>query len=133
MFAPAILVTPLGVFSIVCTAALAPYFLNERLGIIGILGCVLVVVGCIIVTMCGPKDRGISTMADLELQLQHPGFLIYAALCVVISVVFMVLVPRFGYRYVMLYIVICSSFGSLSVMFSKGIGLAIKQTIKGES
>lgn len=133
MFAPAILVTPLGVFSIVCTASLAPYFLKERLGIMGILGCILVVVGCVIVTMCGPKDREIDTMEDLELQLQNAGFLIYAGICMVVSLVFMLLVPHFGYKYVILYIGICSSFGSLSVMFAKGLGVALKQTFGGEN
>lgn len=133
IFAPAILVTPLGVFSIVCTAALAPYFLKERLGILGILGCVLVVVGCIIVTICGPKEKQIVTMEELESQLQHVGFLIYAGICMVVSVIFMLLVPRFGYKYVILYIGICSSFGSLSVMFAKGLGVALKQTFAGKN
>lgn len=131
IFAPAILVTPLGVFSIVCTAALSPYFLKERLGKLGILGCILVLVGCVIVTLCGPKDREIASMEELQSQLLHLGFLIYASIVVVVSVVFMLLVPRYGHRYVLLYITICSSFGSLSVMFCKGIGLALKQTIMG--
>ncbi|XP_076048154.1 uncharacterized protein LOC143029300 [Oratosquilla oratoria] len=128
IFAPAILVTPLGVFSIVCTAALSPYFLKERLALLGKLGCILVLVGCAIVTLCGPKDREISSMDELQAQLLHPGFLIYASLVVTVSCVLMALVPRYGHRYVMLYITICSSFGSLSVMFCKGVGLALKQT-----
>ncbi|XP_063613770.1 uncharacterized protein LOC134786999 [Penaeus indicus] len=133
IFAPAILVTPLGVFSIVCTAALSPYFLKERLAMLGKLGCVLVLVGCVIVTLCGPKDREIASMEELQSQLLHPGFLIYASLVVVISAVFMALVPRYGHRYVLLYITICSSFGSLSVMFCKGVGLALKQTFSGSN
>ncbi|XP_071527496.1 uncharacterized protein [Panulirus ornatus] len=131
IFAPAILVTPLGVFSIVCTAALSPYFLKEHLGMLGKLGCALVLVGCVIVTLCGPKDREIASMEELQSQLLHPGFLVYASLVVFISALFMALVPRYGHRYVLLYITICSSFGSLSVMFCKGIGLALKQTIGG--
>ncbi|XP_045604191.1 uncharacterized protein [Procambarus clarkii] len=131
IFAPAILVTPLGVFSIVWTATLSPYFLKERLGMLGKLGCVLVLVGCVIVTLCGPKDREIASMEELQSQLLHPGFLVYAGLVVIVSVLFMALVPRYGHRYVLLYITICSCFGSLSVMFCKGVGLAIKQTIGG--
>lgn len=131
IFAPAILVTPLGVFSIVCTATLSPYFLKERLGRLGKLGCVLVLVGCVVVTLCGPKDREIASMEELQSQLLHPGFLVYAGLVVLVSAFFMALVPRYGHRYVLLYITICSSFGSLSVMFCKGVGLALKQTIGG--
>ncbi|MPC29769.1 Magnesium transporter NIPA2 [Portunus trituberculatus] len=131
IFAPAILVTPLGVFSIVCTAALSPYFLKERLGKLGKLGCVLVLVGCVVVTLCGPKDREIASMEELQSQLLHPGFLVYAGLVVLVSAFFMALVPRYGHRYVLLYITICSSFGSLSVMFCKGVGLALKQTVGG--
>ena len=131
IYAPAILVTPLGVFSIVCTAALSPYFLKERLKVLGRIGCVLVLVGCAIVTLCGPKDREVSTMDELQEQLLNPGFLIYASLVIIVSIVLMLLVPRYGHKYVMLYITICSSFGSLSVMFCKGVGLALKQTIAG--
>ncbi|XP_042214785.1 magnesium transporter NIPA2-like [Homarus americanus] len=131
IFAPAILVTPLGVFSIVWTATLSPYFLKERLGMLGKLGCVLVLVGCVVVTLCGPKDREIASMDELQSQLLHPGFLVYAGLVVFVSGLFMALVPRYGHRYVMFYITICSCFGSLSVMFCKGVGLALKQTIGG--
>ncbi|MCL4144379.1 UNVERIFIED_CONTAM: hypothetical protein GTU68_020578 [Idotea baltica] len=133
IFAPAILVTPLGVFSIVCTATLSPYFLKERLNTVGKLGCLLVLVGCVIVTLCGPKDREVRTMEELEAQLMHPGFLIYASIVVGVSLFLMALVPRYGHRYVLLYITICSSFGSLSVMFCKGVGLAIKETIGGHN
>lgn len=131
IFAPAILVTPLGVFSIVCTAALSPYFLKEHLRAVGKLGCVLVLVGCVMVTLCGPKDREVSTMDELQDQLLHPGFLAYGSAVVSVSVFLMALVPRYGHKYVLLYITICSSFGSLSVMFCKGVGLALKQTIGG--
>ncbi|RXG57887.1 Magnesium transporter NIPA2 [Armadillidium vulgare] len=133
IFAPAILVTPLGVFSIVCTATLSPYFLKERLNSVGKLGCVLVLVGCIIVTLCGPKDREVSTLEELKEQLLNPGFLIYAGIVVGVSIILMALVPKFGHKYVMFYISICSSFGSLSVMFCKGVGLAIKQSINGQN
>ena len=131
IFAPAILVTPLGVFSIVCTAVLSPYFLKETLNAIGKLGCVLVLVGCVMVTLCGPKDREVATMEELQSQLLHPGFIIYSAIVVGTSGILMAMVSRYGHRYVMLYITICSSFGSLSVMFCKGVGLALKQTFMG--
>lgn len=41
--------------------------------------------------------------------------------------------PRYGHSNVVVYIVICSAIGSLSVMGCKGLGLALKQTISGKS
>ena len=40
-YAPAILVTPLGAISIIVSAIFADYFLQERLHICGLLGCVV--------------------------------------------------------------------------------------------
>ena len=41
--------------------------------------------------------------------------------------------PKLGQKNVLIYIIICSVVGSLSVMGCKGIGLAIVQTFQGLS
>lgn len=38
---------------------------------------------------------------------------------------------NYGRQYVVIYILICSSIGSLTVMSCKGLGLAVKETISG--
>lgn len=40
--------------------------------------------------------------------------------------------PHYGHKNVAVYIILCSSIGSLTVMSCKGLGLAIKETLTGE-
>lgn len=61
-----------------------------------------------------------------------PGFLTYTILVVIISLILMYYFgPRYGNTNMIIYIVICSIIGSLSVMACKGIGVAILETASG--
>lgn len=47
--------------------------------------------------------------------------------------VMMFLAPKYGNRTVLVYVTICSTLGSFTVMGCKGIGVAIQQTIHGDN
>ncbi|XP_018023746.1 probable magnesium transporter NIPA1 [Hyalella azteca] len=131
IFAPAILVTPLGVMALVTTTVLSPVILKEKTGTVGLLGCLLVLVGCVIITLCGPKDQEVASVQEFEDHLTSPGFLAYAGSIVLITSFLIYISPKYGSKYLLLYVFIVGSYGSLSVMFCKGIGIAIKTTILG--
>lgn len=40
--------------------------------------------------------------------------------------------PVYGHRHVVVYVLLCSSVGSVTVLGCKGLGLAIKEAIHGE-
>lgn len=62
------------------------------------------------------------------------AFISYVAIVIIVSTFFaLYLAPQYGHTHVVIYIVICSAVGSLSVMGCKGLGLALKQTITGQS
>lgn len=72
-FAPAVLVTPLGALSVLTATVLGAYFLKERLGLLGKLGCVLCVIGSVLIVANAPAERDIQTVDEiLELAVQ-PG------------------------------------------------------------
>lgn len=50
-FSPAILVAPLGALSVVIAAFLSSWFLKERLSFSGKVGCMICVLGAVIVAM----------------------------------------------------------------------------------
>ena len=53
---------------------------------------------------------------------------------VVIAAVFIIfLAPRYGQKNVVIYVVICSTLGSLTVMGCKGVGVALKSTFHGRN
>jgi hypothetical protein len=58
MFAPASLVTPLGALSVIVAAILSSKFLNEKLNLLGKLGCFLCIIGSTIIVIHSPKETG---------------------------------------------------------------------------
>nr|CAD7425295.1 unnamed protein product [Timema monikensis] len=133
-FAPASLVTPLGALSVLVAAVLASKFLNEKLNLLGKMGCFLCVLGSTIIVIHSPKDEEIESLDILLQKLQDPGFESYIVLVLIISVVIAFYVgPKYGHKNVAVYIILCSLVGSLTVMSCKGLGLALKDTISGQS
>ncbi|KMQ84631.1 magnesium transporter nipa2-like protein, partial [Lasius niger] len=110
-FAPASLVTPLGALSVLVSAVLASKYLNEKLNLLGKMGCLLCVLGSTIIVLHSPKEENVSSLSDLIIKLKQPAY---------------------GKQNILVYICLCSSVGSLTVMSCKGLGLALKETISGK-
>ncbi|KAL2520087.1 putative magnesium transporter NIPA6 [Forsythia ovata] len=134
IYAPAVLVAPLGALSIIVSAVLAHFLLKEKLRKLGILGCVLCVVGSTIIVLHAPGEHGIGSVEEIwELAIQ-PAFLLYTASVVaVVLVLVLYCEPHYGQTNIMVYIGVCSIIGSLTVMSIKAIGIAIKLTLEGSS
>ncbi|KAG0455262.1 hypothetical protein HPP92_024554 [Vanilla planifolia] len=131
-FAPAILVTPLGALSIIVSAILAHFILNEKLHIYGVLGCILCVVGSTSIVLHAPKEREIESVKQVWDLAFEPGFIVYS--CVVVLLVLVLIfkfVAHYGQTHMLIYIGICSLMGSLTVMCIKALGIAIRLTFSG--
>jgi hypothetical protein len=72
-FAPAVLVTPLGALSVLTGTVLGAYFLEERLGVLGKLGCALSLLGSVLIVMNAPPDKEIETVDEILLYATQPG------------------------------------------------------------
>ncbi|XP_058093377.1 probable magnesium transporter NIPA2 isoform X3 [Magnolia sinica] len=131
-FAPAILVTPLGALSIIVSAVLAHFMLNERLHIFGVLGCILCVVGSTNIVLHAPKERDIESVKQVWHLATEPGFIIYSCVVLVsVLVLIFYFVPQYGKSHMLVYIGICSLMGSVTVMSVKALGIALKLTFSG--
>ncbi|ORX56390.1 DUF803-domain-containing protein [Hesseltinella vesiculosa] len=134
-FAPALLVTPLGAISVVVSAVLSSIFLKEGLTFQGKIGCIQCVLGAIIIVLHAPEegaaDNSIDTFRTLMLS---GGFMTYSVFAVAISL-FLVYYcgPRWGNKNMLVYITICSLIGSLSVVFTQGIGGTIVHSLAVEN
>ncbi|PWN30230.1 DUF803-domain-containing protein, partial [Jaminaea rosea] len=134
MFAPPILVTPLGALSVLIGSILASFILKEELGRLGRVGCTLCLVGTVIIVVNAPEDKEVQTVDEiLNYALQTP-FLTYCFLSFVF-VVWMIwrMVPRYGKKTPLVYLSICSLSGSITVMAVKGFGVALKLTVDGNN
>nr|CAB3464740.1 unnamed protein product [Digitaria exilis] len=64
-FAPAVLVTPLGALSIIVSAVLAHFILNERLHALGVLGCVMCIAGSVVIVIHAPQEQEITSIREI--------------------------------------------------------------------
>ncbi|CAZ79693.1 unnamed protein product [Tuber melanosporum] len=133
-FAPAILVTPLGALSVLVGAVLGTYFLREELGVLGKLGCAICLIGSVIIVLHAPPDEDIQTIDEILYYAIQPGFLAYVAIVSAFSSIMIYKVsPKYGKKNPLIYISICGSVGSLTVMSSKAFGIAVKLTFAGNN
>lgn len=133
-FAPAILVTPLGALSVLIGSILGAYFLKEALGILGKMGCAMCLIGSLIIVLHAPPDTDVETVDEILQYAIHPAFLLYCLMVLVFSLVMIYKVaPVYGKKNPIVYISICSSVGSVSVMAIKAFGIALKLSMAGNN
>ncbi|CAH2315653.1 magnesium transporter NIPA2 [Pelobates cultripes] len=133
IFAPATLVTPLGGLSVLVSAVLSSYFLNERLTSPGKIGCAMSILGSTVMVLHAPQEEEVSTLSDMEDKLKQPGFVAFASCMVLFSLLLATLAaPRWGHSNMIVFVLICSLVGSLSVACVKGLGIAIKGLFTGD-
>ncbi|KAK9356303.1 magnesium transporter NIPA-domain-containing protein [Lipomyces doorenjongii] len=133
-FAPPILVTPLGALSVLIGAVLAALFLKEELGILGKMGCAICLIGSVIIVLHAPPDKEIQTVDEILMYAIQPGFMLYCIAVVIFAGVMIYKVaPKYGTRSPLIYISICATVGSISVMSIKGFGIAVKLTLGGNN
>ncbi|KAL1347033.1 hypothetical protein HN51_020553 [Arachis hypogaea] len=132
IYAPAVLVTPLGALSIIVSAVLAHFMLKEKLQRMGMLGCLMCIVGSTVIVLHAPQEKSLTSVQEIWLLAVQPAFLLYTASAMAVTL-FLILycVPRYGQTNILVYIGICSVIGSLTVMSVKAIGIAIKLTLEG--
>ncbi|KAH7128402.1 magnesium transporter NIPA-domain-containing protein [Dendryphion nanum] len=133
-FAPAILVTPLGALSVLIGAVLGSYYLDEQLGVLGKIGCAICLIGSVIIVLHAPPDKEVSSVDEILNFALQPGFLFYCAFVAVFSV-FMIykISPKYGRKNPLIYLSICSTTGSVSIMAIKAFGTALKMTFAGDN
>nr|XP_014343906.1 PREDICTED: magnesium transporter NIPA1 [Latimeria chalumnae] len=108
-----------------CKSVLASYLLQEKLNLLGKLGCLLSCAGSIVFIIHAPKSENVTSRVELEEKLTDPVFLGY--LCMILLLLVLLLfwiAPAYGTTNILVYISICSLLGSFTVPSSKGIGLA---------
>ncbi|KAG5390290.1 hypothetical protein IGI04_031831 [Brassica rapa subsp. trilocularis] len=132
VYAPAVLVTPLGALSIIISAVLAHFLLNEKLKKMGVWGCVCCIVGSVMIVIHAPQEQTPNSVQAIWKLAMQPAFLIYvaASMSIVLALI-LYCEPLCGQTNVLVYIGICSLMGSLTVMSIKAVGIAVKLTLEG--
>ncbi len=147
--------TPLGALSVLIGAVLGSYFLNEELGILGKLGSAICLIGAVIIVLHAPPDEEIETIDQILHYAIQPGtypkrkslgrgkdgmltfelgFLLYSiGVCVFATIMIYKVAPKYGKKNPLIYLSICSTVGSVSVMAVKAFGIALKLSFAGNN
>ncbi|KAE8671057.1 putative magnesium transporter NIPA3 [Hibiscus syriacus] len=139
VYAPAVLVTPLGALSIIVSACLAHFMLKERIQKMGIVGCVTCIAGSVVIVIHAPQEHTPSSVREIWTLATQPcmifPFIFFIQNSSLLHSVVLALVlhfePRYGQTNILVYLGICSLMGSLTVVSIKAIGIAIKLTLDG--
>jgi len=119
---------------ITCSAVLGAYFLEEELGTLGKLGCAICLIGSVIIVLHAPADKEIERIDEILHFAIQPGFLFYITLVIAFSLVMIYKIsPKYGKKNPLVYISICSTIGSLTVLSCKAFGIAVKITFAGQN
>ncbi|KAL8144050.1 hypothetical protein V2J09_017082 [Rumex salicifolius] len=129
VYAPAVLVTPLGAMSIIISAILAHFLLKERLSLLGVMGCVCCIVGYVVIVLHAPQEESPSSVLEVWALTTELVYLV-ASISIVATLI-LHFQPLFKHSNVLVYLGICSFIGSLTVVSIKVIGVAIKLTPEG--
>ena len=90
--------------------------------------------GSTVVVLHAPKEEQVDNTEDLWLKMQDSTFIMFTLFVIIESLVIIFYVgPLYGKKNVIVYIVLCSSIGSITVMSCKGLGLALKEAMNGQS
>lgn len=94
------------------------------------IGCGLCVIGSIVLIVHSPKTENVKTFSEISVRLCDTFFVsyVFSVMCLFI-IVKTLLVPKYGKINITVYLIICSTIGSLSVVFCKAIALGIKDGI----
>jgi hypothetical protein len=133
-YAPAIVVTPLGASTIIISSVLANFFLGETMHQCGVFACGLAVLGSVILISHAPAEGLIESVEEIWALATQPSFLCYCAF--VVGVVLLLMyryAPRYGRSHLLVYVLICSLIGSLTVVSWKALGIAVKLTLRGSN
>ena len=70
----------------------------------------------------------------LQYLLSFSGFIIYTVVAIGIALILIIkIAPKYGHENILIYITICSTIGSLTVMSCKGLGIVLKRTLSGSN
>ena len=90
------------------------------------------IIGATILALNAPEQPSVSTINEFKHLFVSVGFLVWAGILIASSVVLVFYAaPRWGKTHMLVYIMICSLIGGISVSCTQGLGASILTSIRG--
>ncbi|KAI9661983.1 MAG: hypothetical protein M1831_002898 [Alyxoria varia] len=120
-FAPASIVSPLGVVALISNCLIAPIMLHERFRLRDLVGVVIAVGGAVTVVVSATGSNPKLGPEEMWRLIQAWEFLVYLGVTLLTIVVFMVLSNRYGGKTIAIDLGLVGLFGGYTALSTKGV------------
>lgn len=128
-FAPASIVSPLGVVALVSNCIIAPLFFGEIFRKRDFWGVVIAVAGAVVVVLSANQEETKLEPHDVWDAISTMAFEIYMAVSISLIVVLMWLSPKYGNRTILIDLGLVGLFGAYTALSTKGVSSMLSSTL----
>lgn len=128
-FAPASIVSPLGVVALISNCLIAPLLLHEEFRIRDALGVVIAIAGCVTVVLSASGSNPKLSPDDIWDLITQWEFETYLGVTCVLIIILMVASNKFGDRTVLIDLGLVGLFGGYTALSTKGVASLLSNTI----
>lgn len=120
-FAPASIVSPLGVVGLISNCLIAPFMLKERFRQRDFWGVLVAVAGAVTVVLSAKTSEKKLSPEHLWEEIKTWTFLVYVVVTVVCIVALVIASPRYGHRTILINLGLVGLFGGYTALSTKGV------------
>ncbi|KAJ0302020.1 hypothetical protein COL5a_007942 [Colletotrichum fioriniae] len=128
-FAPASIVSPLGVVALISNCIIAPILFNEKFRRRDFGGVVIAVAGVVVVVLSAKQEETKLDPDDVWDAITTLAFEIYLAVTISLIVILMWASPRYGHRTILIDLGLVGLFGGFTALSTKGLSSILSTTL----
>ncbi|EXJ79681.1 hypothetical protein A1O3_07962 [Capronia epimyces CBS 606.96] len=128
-FAPAHIVSPLGVVALISNCLIAPLMLHERFRKRDFWGVLIAIAGAVTVVLSSKTSEEKLGPGELWRTIKRWEFLLYVILTLLLIVVLMYMEPRYGRKTILLDLGLVALFGGYTALSTKGIASLLSASL----
>ncbi len=127
-FAPASIISPLGVVTIISNCVIAPVLLKETFRVRDGMGVLLAIAGVITLVLSSSSQESKLSPGDILTAISRTAFVVYFAVTLGLIVVLVYLSQRYGARTPLIDLLLTALFGGYTALSTKGISSLLAYT-----
>ncbi|KAK1056836.1 hypothetical protein LTR33_013793 [Friedmanniomyces endolithicus] len=128
-FAPASIVSPLGVVALVSNCMIAPFLLHERFRWRDGLGVVIAIAGCVTVVLSASDSNPRLTPDKIWTLITHWEFETYLGVTLALIIALTVASNKYGHKTILIDLGLVGLYGGYTVLSTKGIASLLSSSI----
>ena len=128
-FAPASVVSPLGVVALISNCLIAPLLLKERFRQRDFWGVLVAIAGAVTIVVSAKNTETKMGPNDLWASIKRWEFLVYLGISLGVIIVLMIASPRYGGRTILIDLGLVGLFGGYTAVATKGVASLLSDTL----